>query len=416
MKENISYEESLDILNALNIQEKGYENVFFGDCLNRVLAQDILAKENMPSHPTSAMDGYAFHSDDLEMFSKEGLRLVAINKAGEAKNIDCKRGECIKTMTGARIPQGCNMLALVEHTQCCSEEKNLIRLLPSAPKPQVKQWIRQVGENYKEGEVLLRKGSKITAFEIGLLAELNCVFVPVFIRPKIAILSGGDEIIEVGEEKRENTIRSVNNHLLKAIAQNLGAESYLFPLLQDNKEKIRFQVLEALKNCDILITTGGASKGDFDYVQEVLNEVCVMQFKGVKMKPGKPVGFGIYENRVFVFGLPGFPNSCAVTFLLFVQVILKKLFSMPSNTPTKLKAVLLEDVKRADNRAEFRICDFNVNQGRYEVGFWNKKSFQSSIINNFCNKSALLYLEEGGGDLQKGDEAEIILLEGLLSL
>ena len=413
MRENISYQESLDILNALSIYEKGYENVFFGNCLNRVLAQDIVAKENMPLYPTSAMDGYVFHADDLELFIQDGLKVVAINKAGESDEIVCKRGECIKTMTGARIPQDCDIFALVEHT---FQNNDFVKLLPSAPKPQINQWIRQVGENYKEGEVLLRKGTKITPFEIGLLAELNCVFVPVFIRPKIAILSGGDEIIEVGEERRENTIRSVNNHLLKAIAQNLGAEAYLFPLLQDNKEEIRLNILEALKSCDILVTTGGASKGDFDYVQEVLRELCEMQFKGVKMKPGKPVGFGIYEKKTFVFGLPGFPNSCAVTFLLFVQIILKKLFSISSNAPERLKAILLEDVRRTDNRAEFRICDFNVNQGRYEVGFWNKKSFQSSIINNFCNKSALLYLEEGGKDLQKGDEVEIILLEDLLSL
>lgn len=414
MKTNISYEESLEILKEIEIPHKGEEKIFFGNSLGRVLSQDIIAQEDMPPYPTSAMDGYAFNAKDLETLKNEGLKIAGINKAGESIEFECGNGECIKTFTGSRMPKNCDMLVLIEHTQ---EEEGILKLSSNASMPQVNQWIRQKGENYIRGERLLTRGTQITPFEIGLLADLNCVFVSVFMRPKIAILSGGDEIIEVGETKRENTIRSVNNHLLKAIAQNWGAEVYLFPMLKDEKESIRSQVLEALKNCDILITAGGASRGDFDFVQEVLKEECQMQFKGVRMKPGKPVGFGIYQNRTYVFGLPGFPNSCAVTFMLFVRIVMQKLLARLPNPIQSLEARLLSDITRADQRAEFRICDMRITQGKYEVGFWSKKTLQSSVINNFCNSNnALMILEENGKNLKAGDKVEIILLERLLSL
>lgn len=413
MKHNISYEESLEILNSLDIPPFGYENVFLSNSLNRVLAQDIVAQENMPAYPTSAMDGYAFSSSDLKHYLSNGLKIAGINKAGESNIPKCSQGECVKTFTGAIMPEGCDSLILVENA---IEDNGILKPKDDTPIPNPNQWIRKIGENYSKGELLLRRGSKISPFEIGLLAELNYVFVPVFIRPKIAILSGGDEIVEIGEEGRANAIRSVNNHLLKAIAQMWGAQVSLFPLLKDNKEEIRAQVLNALKNCNILITTGGASKGDYDFVQEVLQEECCMCFKGVKMKPGKPVGFGIYQSNVYVFGLPGFPNSCAVTFMLFVRHIFSKMLCMPHQTPPKLKAKLLEDIQRADSRAEFRICDVQINNGQYEVGFWSKKAFQSSVINNFCNSSALILLEENGGKIRAGEDVEIFLLEHLINI
>lgn len=413
MKTNISYKESLDILKSIKVSPVGIENVFLSDALNRVLAKDIIASENMPSHATSAMDGYAFCSKDLKYFQQHGLKVGGINRAGESKVPLCRDHECIKTMTGARMPKGCDMLILVEHTH---EDNGIITILPDVPTPKAGQWIRAIGENYKQGEILLCKGSKITPFEIGLLAELNCVFVPVFMRPRMVILSGGDEIIELGEERRENSIRSVNHYLLKAIAQMWGMHVYQFPLLKDCKEEIRKQILETIKTCDILITTGGASRGDFDYIQEVLQEECQMQFRGVRMKPGKPVGFGIYQDKNYVFSLPGFPNSCAVTFMLFVRLIVGKMLGLSDYRLQGIRAKLTEDLKRSDLRAEFRICDVKIQDGRYEVGFWSKKTLQSSVINNFCNSSALIFLEENGCDISAGEEVEILLLSHLINL
>lgn len=412
MKSNISYQESIEILHSLQIQPKGIEKIPFTQALGRILAEDIIAEENMPKHPTSAMDGYALNYEDVPLLFGSGVQVLSVNKAGESEEKIAQRGGCIKTFTGAKIPTNCDTLVLVEEVR---EEEGKIFALEGMEFKKNK-WIRVVGENYIKGEVLLTKGSKITPFEVALLAELNCVFVCVYLKPKVAILSGGDEIIEVGERERENSIRSVNNHLLQALCTSMGAEGRIYPLLADNKEQIGKQVKEALRDCDVLITTGGASKGDFDYTQEVIKEVCNMQFKGVRMKPGKPVGFGISNKEgQYVFTLPGFPNSSAVTFMLFARVILGKLLgTTPALEP--LQARLSQGIKRADSRMEFRICNLRVQNGIYEVGFWDKKTLQSSVVNNFCSKSALMILQEGGSDLQEGEMVEILLLDSLIKL
>lgn len=411
MKTNISYQESIEILNSIPIQPKSIEKISFSQALGRILAEDIIAEENMPKHPTSAMDGYALHYEDIPLLFDEGVQVLSVNKAGESEERICERGGCIKTFTGAKIPTNCDTLALVEEVR---EEGGKLYALEGASFQKGK-WIRAVGENYAKGEVLLKKGSKITPFEIGLLAELNCVYVCVYLKPRVAILSGGDEIIEVGERERENAIRSVNNHLLQALCSSMGAEGRIYPLLADNKEQIVKQVKEALRDCDILITTGGASKGDFDYTQEVIKEACEMQFKGVRMKPGKPVGFGIAKEGQYVFTLPGFPNSSAVTFMLFTRLVLGKLLGT-NPTLESLKARLTQTIKRADSRMEFRICNLRVQNGIYEVGFWDKKTLQSSVVNNFCSKSALMILEENGAELQEGEMVEVLLLDSLIKL
>lgn len=411
MKTNISYQESIEILNSIPIQPKSIEKIPFSQALGRILAEDIIAEENMPKHPTSAMDGYALNYEDIPLLFGKGVRVLSVNKAGESEERICERGGCIKTFTGAKIPTNCDTLALVEEVR---EENGKLYALEGASFQKGK-WIRAVGENYAKGEILLKKGSKITPFEIGLLAELNCVYVCVYLKPRVAILSGGDEIIEVGERERENAIRSVNNHLLQALCSSMGAEGRIYPLLADNKEQIAKQVKEALRDCDVLITTGGASKGDFDYTQEVIKEACEMQFKGVRMKPGKPVGFGITKEGQYVFTLPGFPNSSAVTFMLFTRLVLGKLLGT-NPTLEPLKARLTQTIKRADSRMEFRICNLRVQNGIYEVGFWDKKTLQSSVVNNFCSKSALMILEENGAELQEGEMVEVLLLDSLIKL
>lgn len=411
MKTNISYQESIEILNSIPIQPKSIEKIPFSQALGRILAEDIIAEENMPKYPTSAMDGYALNYEDILLLFDEGVQVLSVNKAGESEERICERGGCIKTFTGAKIPTNCDTLVLVEEVR---EEGGKLYALEGASFQKGK-WIRAVGENYAKGEVLLKKGSKITPFEIGLLAELNCVYVCVYLKPRVAILSGGDEIIEVGERERENAIRSVNNHLLQALCSSMGAEGRIYPLLADNKEQIAKQVKEALRDCDVLITTGGASKGDFDYTQEVIKEACEMQFKGVRMKPGKPVGFGITKEGQYVFTLPGFPNSSAVTFMLFTRLVLGKLLGT-NPTLEPLKARLTQTIKRADSRMEFRICNLRVQNGIYEVGFWDKKTLQSSVVNNFCSKSALMILEENGAELQEGEMVEVLLLDSLIKL
>ncbi|WP_300937081.1 molybdopterin molybdotransferase MoeA, partial [Helicobacter japonicus] len=306
------------------------------------------------------------------------------------------------------MPLNADTLIIVEHITLQDN-----RIFLNVPKEQVQksQWIRQVGDNYKEGEILLHKGDKIGAFEIGLLAELNYNFIQVYQKVRVGILCVGDEIIEVGEiNPHSNVVRSVNTHLLESLLLEMQQEPIIYPIVKDDKALIKAAYEKALEECDMLITTGGMSMGDYDYTQEVMKELTQIHFKGVRLKPGKPVTFGTFAKKgTFVLGLPGFPNSSAVTFLLFGLPILARLQSRVYK-PMLLQAKLLEDVYRTDSRMEFRACEIINDNGILGVKFSAKKSLQSSMINNLTHNTALALLAENGSNLQAGEQIQIMLL------
>lgn len=404
----VSYEQALKIIQDLPIKPLGTQQVHFKNVLHRICAQDICAPYNVPAYPTAAMDGYAIHFDDIPMLLQEGLKILPPNKAGNPTRPTLQRGYAIKTFTGSIMPLNADTLIIVEHITLQDN-----RIFLNVPKEQVQksQWIRQVGDNYKEGEILLHKGDKIGAFEIGLLAELNCNFIQVYQKVRVGILCVGDEIIEVGEiNPHSNVVRSVNTHLLESLLLEMQQEPIVYPIVKDDKALIKAAYEKALEECDMLITTGGMSMGDYDYTQEVMKELTQIHFKGVRLKPGKPVTFGTFAKKgTFVLGLPGFPNSSAVTFLLFGLPILARLQSRVYK-PMLLQAKLLEDVYRTDSRMEFRACEIINDNGILGVKFSAKKSLQSSMINNLTHNTALALLAENGSNLQAGEQIQIMLL------
>lgn len=411
MKTLISYQEALEILESVEISPLDTQQVHFKNALNRILAQDIVAQTSVPAYPTSAMDGYAICANDVKALESSGLALLDINKAGNPTRLILQNDSAIKTFTGSIMPESADTLVLVEQIDV---RDGRIYLKPSIDSSAIKkgQWIRQVGDNYKQGEVLLKRGDRIGAFEIGLLAELNCGFVNVWQRAKVGIICVGDEIVEVGEvSNRLNVVRSVNTHLLEALLTQMGQEPIIYPIQKDDKNMIQATFETALESCDMILSTGGMSMGDYDYTQDVIKTLCTMHFKGVRLKPGKPVAFGTHKNKP-VLGLPGFPNSSAVTFLLFGQILLARLQGR-IHAPTLLNATLKDDVKRVDSRAEFRACEVENDNGNLLISFSAKKSLQSSMINNLTKNTALALLEENGRDLKTGAVVKIMLLDAM---
>lgn len=402
----ISYTQALEILCATPIKTLGSQQVHFKDSLNRILAQDIYAPCNVPAYPTAAMDGYAINFEDRDLLFTQGLQILPPNKAGNPTRATLQQGCAIKTFTGSLMPINADTLVIVEHVQAQGE-----KITPKVSKDMIQssQWIRQAGDNYKKGEVLLHKGDKIGAFEIGLLAELNYNFIQVYQKAKVGILCVGDEIIEVGEEaKYDNVVRSVNTHLLESLLSQMGQEGIVYPLLKDDKAMIKAAFEKALQECDMVLSTGGMSMGDYDYTQAIIKELSHIHFKGVRLKPGKPVAFGTH-NDIPILGLPGFPNSSAVTFLLFGSPLLARMQGT-THKPMLFEATILEDIKRADTRIEFRACEVYNENGALQVSFKGKKSLQSSMINNLTRNSALAILEENGSDLKAGEVVKIMFL------
>ncbi|PAF46407.1 hypothetical protein BKH41_09205 [Helicobacter sp. 12S02232-10] len=414
MHKHISFYEALQILQDVPINAIGKEKIVFSDALGRTLGEDIVAEENMPKFPTSSMDGYAFRYEDIDLLYSEGLILQGDNPAGDERELELNPKMAIKTFTGSRMPKNSDTLIIVESVFC---KDGRIFLNPQVTSPKKGDWVRQIGENYAKGDMLLQKGTLISPYEIGLLADLNRVFIEVFRKPRVGILSGGAEIVEVGQEvKVKNCVRSVNNHLLKAMVASMGGEGILYPIMPDDKEKIVAMMSQAFLDCDILLTTGGMSMGDYDFTQEAMAQICEIIFKGVRIKPGKPISYALYHygaQKKPLLALAGFPNSAAITFYLFGSVIFAKMFQK-SYQHHFIKAFLKEDILRTDSRMEFRVCDLEVKEGRYEVSFSSKRVLQSSVVNNLCGNSGLVALEENGGALRKGDEVEVLLFKNFL--
>lgn len=418
-KTMISYAEAIKILETVEVTPLPSQKIAFNQAVGRILAQSIRADKNVPPFPTSAMDGFAINFNDLQTLRDDGLELQAINKAGLEEVLTLLPKCTIATYTGSKMPLQSDTIVLMEDIIKFKKKNNkeFIRLLDSKQDIKPAQWVRQVGDNYKSGDILIHQGARISPFEVGILADLNKVFVQVSARPKVGIISIGDEIIEVGEQsERTNALRSVNNHLLGALCESLGCESMLFASVGDDKKSITNLYKQALQQCDVLVTTGGMSVGDFDFTKDIMQESCEIQFRGVRMKPGKPVAYGIYtqgSKKTHIFGLPGYPNSCAATFYLFARVIIARL----SGTKARnfiIKGRLLESLQRSDSRMEFRACEVELKNGEFFASFKSKKSLQSSMINNLSTHTGFVILPENGDSLKKGQSVEILLFRDIL--
>ncbi|MDY5615436.1 MAG: molybdopterin molybdotransferase MoeA [Helicobacter sp.] len=406
MQEKISYLQAKETLNSQNIYPKGIERVFLHESLNRILSQDIFAPNDMPMLNLSNMDGYAIYSAMLKNIN-ECFEILQENPAGNKEILELPTNKpcAIKTFTGAAIPKNADILVPIEW----AEIKGNHIIIKQIPK--IGEFIRKKGDNYKKGEKLLSKGTKINSHHIGLLASLNQVFVEVYERPKVGILVNGNEILELGENKDSpNSIYNANGHLLYAKILENGGIPKLYPILKDDKEQIQSCLQTALRECDLILSTGGASVGDYDFIRRISQQQKEqVVFRGVRIKPGQHVLYAHFGGKQF-FGLPGFPNSTLVTFELFAKIILAKLCGSKPYQES-IQIILDEDLQKNDSRLEFRVCNIRNQAGIFSIDFLGKKDFQSAILNNFCpldnSRVGLAILEN---QTTKGKSIEVLLL------
>ena len=406
MQEKISYLQAKEILNSQNIYPKGIERVFLHESLNRILSQDIFAPNDIPMLNLSNMDGYAIYSAMLKNIN-ECFEILQENPAGNKEILELPTNKpcAIKTLTGAAIPKNADILVPIEW----AEIKGNHIIIKQIPK--IGEFIRKKGDNYKKGEKLLSKGTKINSHHIGLLASLNQVFVEVYERPKVGILVNGNEILELGESKDSpNSIYNANGHLLYAKILENGGIPKLYPILKDDKEQIQSCLQTALRECDLILSTGGASVGDYDFIRQISQQQKEqVVFRGVRIKPGQHVLYAHFGGKQF-FGLPGFPNSTLVTFELFAKIILAKLCGSKPYQES-IQITLDEDLQKNDSRLEFRVCNIRNQAGIFSIDFLGKKDFQSAILNNFCpldnSRVGLAILEN---QTTKGKSIEVLLL------
>lgn len=402
MKKFISYEQSLNILHSIQSTLTSTQKLYVSDSLHRVLSQDIVAKENSPAFETSSMDGYAFRHEDIKLGK---LKIVDFNPAGTVIESEVICSTCIKTFTGSLIPKGSDTLIPIENVTVEGEYIIINEVVPKGFA------IRAVGENYKKDETLITKGTTIDFAHIGVMASLNIVQVEVYQKPTIAIASTGSEILDVGQTQTNDAqIRSSNHLTLEALSKKYGCEVHQMGVVEDDKESITNLLKKALKSSDIVVTTGGVSVGDYDYVKDVIKEELEAEvlFQGVNIKPGQHILFA-KKNDKYIIGLPGFAYSSTITFILYVLPLIFKLQNSNQSLPI-VEAIIDENFPKKAPKTIFSACNVSFKDGNYHIDFEGKKNGSSAILTNMLGNPGLLIQEVSSSSLNKGDRVKVILL------
>ncbi len=397
----IHFDESIKLLDNIEIESYKIEKVPLMDAQGYVIAEDIIADHNSPEFPTSGMDGYAIKYEDQTLGR---LKISSINPAGSDNIETLQNGKCIKTFTGSLMPEGSDTLIPIENVTIDGEYIVINENVPFGFS------VREIGENYAKGEKLISKGTKIDFPQIGVLASLNYVSIEIYKKPKVTVISTGSELLDLGEEQTNSAqIRSSNNYTIEAIVSKYGGEPIHHKNIKDDKESIYNAIDAALQSSDIVVTTGGVSVGDFDFVKDVIYELgCNVVFRGVRVKPGQHIVLARKANK-FVVALPGFAYSSTIMALVYLVPLMQK-FQKSSFSLPMLKATLKEPFIKRSKKAEFTACNLYIENGHYKVDFKGKKIGTSAILTNMLGNLSLVYTREDDGNKAEGEEVDIILL------
>ncbi len=337
-----------------SVSPLGVERVELLTALGRVVAEDVVAPWDMPFYDNSAMDGFAVRASDCRPGGS--LRVTGYIPAGGTVTPAVEPGCAVRIMTGAPIPPGCDAVVPVEETE---ERDDAILLRERVDRP---QHIRFRGEDMRSGETVVSAGTIIHSPEISMLASFGKAIVPVYRRPRVAVLSTGDELIELGEQPASGKIINSNALSLAAAIREIGAEPIILGIARDSKESHREKMAEGLK-ADVLITSAGVSAGDRDLVRECLAELGVNQlFWKIDIKPGRPTAFGMKDGKP-VFSLPGNPVSTMVTFEEFVRPALLRMMGHRRVIKPYVQATLRGEVRKKPGRVHFVRVRIDVENG-----------------------------------------------------
>ena len=374
------------------------EIIPISESINRIVSTDIRAIVNDPGFDNSAMDGFAvIHSDTTSPPSK--LSIIGSLMAGSADNHKLSSGQAIRIMTGAPIPQGADSIIPIE--ACTVNGDEVILNQPSKP-----HFIRKLGENFAKGQIIFSPGEVMSPEKIALCAAAGVAKISVFKKLKIAVISTGDELKSLDQKLEHGQIYESNSYGLAALVSIYGHDATRFPNVVDDLDTLRNTLNKAAENHDCIITSGGVSMGDKDFVRILMEQEGEIKFWRVKMRPGSPPIFGSW-NKVPIFGLPGNPVSSHVVFRAIVGKWLTSLTNSVDINNRQINAILAEDIKTQEGFTTFRRVELFV-EG--DVTFARLKGHQGSgNIAGIAMSDGLTIIEpdEMGN---KGDVCKIILL------
>jgi molybdopterin molybdotransferase len=367
-----------------------------------VLAADVVACEDLPPFDNSAMDGFALQAAD-QAGERPRLRVVAEIPAGHMMRGTLPAGAAAKIMTGAPLPDGADSVVPVEATESDGATVVVLRAVQEGAN------VRRAGEDVRRGDVLVRAGQVIGAARLGILASAGLARVRVARRPRVAILATGSELVAVEAQPGPGQIRNSNSCTAFGQALEAGAEPVLLGVARDDAEETRELLRSALEH-DVIVTSGGVSVGEFDFVKAVQEELGVeRRFWGVRTKPGKPLAFGTYQDKP-VFGVPGNPVAAMVTFEMYVRPALLKMLGRPDIWRPWIEGTAEEPVRRAKDRAELRRCRLRQVDGRWL--FTTTGPQGSGILSSMAVADGLALVPTGFPGAAAGTTLPVMLLSG----
>lgn len=374
------------------------------DSFGFILGENITSSTNIPPFDRSPLDGFAVKSDDIVNASKENpitLKVIDFAPAGVPSKLSLNSNEAIRIMTGAKIPDGADVVIAFEDTEFTDESVTVFKAYPPTSN------ISFEGEDIRVGDKVISEGVCIDASEIGILASVGRSYVNVYRKPRVAILSTGSELVEPGEQLLEGQIINSNSYSIAALVKKLGAEPVILPSCSDDYDEI-VNSLRSLDWADLVITTGGVSVGDKDYVTKAFQDVCdEFLFWKVKMKPGTPLTAGKDKNKLFI-GLSGNPAAAIITFLIFVKPVILKMMGKSKLEPLEVESTLLSDFTKVSKQNRFVRAITYYKEGKFYTKLPSKHS--SGIGSSLSGVNSLVYIPSGQGPYNKGQQVMVQLL------
>ncbi|APU73830.1 bifunctional molybdopterin-guanine dinucleotide biosynthesis adaptor protein MobB/molybdopterin molybdotransferase MoeA [Vibrio parahaemolyticus] len=391
-------EKILSLVNTVSeIEACKIENAY-----GRVLAEDIISPVNVPQYTNSAMDGYAIRSDDVD---RDSYQVVAEVMAGHAYDQSLQVGQAVKIMTGAPTPLNGDTVVMREQA---SQEGDKVTFNGAHIK--AGQNVRQAGEDLAIGSDVFTAGTRLASPEMGMIASLGFGEANVFRKLKVAVFSTGDEVQAPGTEQKANSIYDSNRFTIMGMLEKLGCEILDFGILEDN-EQLMIEALEnASAQADVVMTSGGVSVGDADYIKLALDKLGQIDFWRINMRPGRPLAFGQINNKPF-FGLPGNPVAVMVSFINFVEPALRKMQGEQGWKPLKVNAIATENLRSRQGRTEFSRGIYELDDtGRLTVRTTGKQG--SGILRSMSEANCLIEISPAIDTVKAGESVTIIPLQG----
>jgi molybdopterin molybdotransferase len=378
-----------------------FEGVPVRAALSRILAEDIVPAIDVPAHDNSAMDGYALRFSDLE--KQPTLKEIGTALAGKPFPGRLGPGECVRIMTGAVMPAGADTVVIQEIVQ---REGERITIPPGQKQAQN---VRYAGEDLKVGVPVLKSGQFLKPADIGLIASLGIGQVKVKRRLRVAFFATGDELASIGEKLKEGEIYDSNRYTLHGMLARLGVDMVDMGVVRDNPAALEKAFRSASKH-DVVITTGGVSVGEADFIKEMMAKLGEVLFWKIAMRPGRPMAFGRIGDA-FLFGLPGNPVAVMVTFYEFVRDALLRLSGRSDGALPLLKATAAENLRKVPGRTEYQRGVLFKEKDGWKVRTTGQQG--SGVLRSMSEANCFIVIEHERGSVKAGEQVDVQLFEGL---